>query len=81
MKKTFTKFGPWFKAQFPLKQRSMGSRIRLHERAEAFASRAQVAEAVMHMADHAEAIRDAALKGWVAGFEAGKLEAKKEMKK
>lgn len=79
-KKPYLNFVDWFKGQFPIKQHSIESRVRLGEKVSVLRGRLRVAQVEADNADLAESIRDAALKGWVAGYAAGKYEALKGKK-
>lgn len=77
----YTEFGPWFKAQFGYNPPSLEEQVKYRKKALAAIDAADRARAVDCEADLRQRINDAAMKGWVAGFEAGKLAAKKEKMK
>jgi hypothetical protein len=76
--KPHTKFGPWFKAQFGVKLFSIEQRVKLLDVAEALEGKAEAARFIARQADVNDLLRDAALKGWVAGYEACKAELEKK---
>lgn len=70
--KPYTTFGPWFRDQFGKKLFSIEQRVKLLDVAEALEDKAMAARFVARQADVDDLIHDAALKGWVAGYEAAK---------
>jgi hypothetical protein len=77
----YTHFGPWFRGQFGRDVMTDKAKQKL----ELEAAEAQVValrlERKSNEEDRFDDVRDAALKGWVAGYSAGRLDAQKEARK
>jgi hypothetical protein len=73
-KEPFTKFGPWFKAQFGRDIMLTQPRHELEQKAGAAQQKASRLERQCSEEDRFDYMHDAALKGWVAGYEACKRE-------
>ena len=77
----YTKFGPWFKAQFGRDVLSDKTKQKMNQECVAMQLAALKLERKTSEEDRFDDVHDAALKGWVAGYDAGKLEAQKGKKK
>lgn len=76
----YTKFGPWFKKQFGYNLLSNKAKEALQRKAMAEELSALSLSRKCLEEDRRDDVHDAALKGWVAGYEAGKYEALKGKK-
>lgn len=82
-REVFTKFGPWFEAQFGHRCSQVHNMVRyrkLQEKADDASAVARRHRNELNKLERAQRIHDAALKGWVAGYEAGRYEASKGKK-
>ena len=77
-KKPFTKFGPWFKEQFPFADAHHKKKAPSWERVSNLKFMLEKAEDEIGLIEESDKVHDAALKGWVAGYEACKREMEKK---
>lgn len=72
--KPTSRFGEWFKKQFGREPLSIEQRVRLQERVQALTDHAKGQAMVLSDDVQLAEVHNAALKGWVAGYEAGRKE-------
>lgn len=77
-KKPNTRFYTWFKKQFPISEPHLGKCNEYQCLIDKHKHELMYAELLLENAEHANIVKDAALKGWVAGYAAGKLEGAKK---
>jgi len=68
-------FGTWFEAQFGRTPWDIEKRVRAYERAKDLVDHARGQMRVVEGEDHLAELYDAAMKGWIAGYEAGNIAA------